>query len=594
MAYNISFTFEAVDDFSPALRKINSEISRLQSHTRRAAAAFRSFGEGLTKFGSKFSLMVGAPLAAFGALAIHTATDYEASMNMVGAVTSATATQLAALRKESILMGQTTQYSARQAASAMKFLGLAGFRTNEIIAAMPETLELAASAQLDMGTAASIVSKIMRGYGATVSDLSHINDVLVTVFTSTNTTLQDLGQGMKMVGPIAHVMGMKIEETAAAIGEMGQAGIPGSMAGTMLRRALIAMAKPSKDASRLMHQLGLKFVDAKGHILPLIKIVKELNAAHITGAQYATLFGIRAGPALAALVGQGPKAIAELIKKEKEQAGISKRIARAQMMGLPGAVMRLRSAFEHLQITIVHANDTLVRKFLDGLTSTILSINEFSPGMQALIGQFGAASIVLGPAAMTIGKIAVGLSILGKNLSKAALRAVGFVAVITGLAIAFIYLYNHFKKVRDLTHMWVIFVNRYVVPYLVRLGDTAIDALKLIGYLVNIFLIKPFMFAYKIITKVGGAIASLFHRTPAAAVARTMAPAALATTPRTALGRMSPVAAGAAAGVQQHRVLSTLNINVNDQNQLIKSLTGQSTADDFGMNIGTNMALSRY
>src|SRR5690606_18971865 len=107
------------------------------------------------------------------------------------------------------------------------FLAMAGMKTNEILGAMPDTLKLAAAANLDMASSADIVTNILAGYNKDVSELSHATDVLVKSFTSANTDLRQLGEAMKYAGPVASAAGVQFEEAAAALAMMGNAGIQG-------------------------------------------------------------------------------------------------------------------------------------------------------------------------------------------------------------------------------------------------------------------------------------------------------------------------------------------------------------------------------
>lgn len=153
--------------------------------------------------------------------------DFDDAMRTTAAVTKATGEefkQLTALAKE---MGQTTRYTATNAAQAMTFLGMAGFNATEIISALPDVLNLAAAGALELGDAADIATNILSGFGLQTEDLARANDVLVEAFTNSNTTLYELGEGFKYVGPIAAGVGANFEDLIAALGRLGDAGIKG-------------------------------------------------------------------------------------------------------------------------------------------------------------------------------------------------------------------------------------------------------------------------------------------------------------------------------------------------------------------------------
>ncbi len=576
MSFNVSYIFEAIDSFTPTVQRIKSRFQSLTNSIKSHAEKLNRIGRGLTKFGKSLTMRVGAPLVALGALSLHTANSFDKSMNMVQAVTSATGSQFESLKKKAMLMGMTTQFTARDAANAMKFLGLSGFKTNNILKAMPGTLQLAASAQLDMGSSANIVTNILHGYGAKVTDLSRINDVLTAAFTNTNTNLVQLGGALKMVGPIAHKMRVPFEETTAALGMLGQAGIQGTLAGTSLRRALINMAKPSGDAARFVKAMGLKFVRANGTLLSMTTVIKELQKAQLTAAGFATVFGIRAGPAMAALVGQGAPAIQKLINQLKNSSGIAARIAKTQMHGLPGAMYRLKAASEHVQIAVVDANNSLAIGLTHALTTSLLGVSRLSPSMRRLVGEFVSLLIVIGPLAMGLGKVLIMLRLMGMvKTVDIILRLAGVFGVlglaVVGIALGFQYLYNKFKLFRDQVDR----TNKFLVGMFTHPFETAYKVL-----------LKMFNLFKKLRSWVTGK--------PLVTVPHIGAMSAAAPRHGGMLGSLIPARGLSPAAGAQHKVASTLNIKVDDPSRIVKHISGESDADAFNMDIGSNMLLSRY
>src|SRR5690606_35424010 len=220
-------------------------------------------------------------------------------------------------------LGADTQYSAAQAAEGMTYLAMAGFNVQQTIEAMPGVLQLAASAQLDLATAADITTNILTGYGLAVADLARVNDVLVSAMTGANTNLQQLGEAMKYAGPVASAAGVEFEEAAAAISLMSNAGIQGSMAGTSLRGALTRLLTPTGQVRDLIQQLGLNLYDANGNLLSMVEIVAELERSGASAGDMMILFGQRAGPAMQALVDQGSQALAEFVDRLRDSEGVA-------------------------------------------------------------------------------------------------------------------------------------------------------------------------------------------------------------------------------------------------------------------------------
>jgi TP901 family phage tail tape measure protein len=367
-------------------------------------------GKELEKVGKKWTTGVTLPIVGAGTAVIMTAANFEASMNRVRGLTGATGSDLEKLTAQARELGATTQYSASDAADAMGFLAMAGFKTNDILGAMPGTLELAASAQMDLASAADITSNILTGYGKDVEELGHVNDVLVKAMTSANVDLRMLGESMKYAGPVAAGVGMQFEEVAAAIGMMGNAGIQGSMAGTALRGAISVLTNPTKQAYEKMAELGLEVTDTNGKIKSLTGIVKELEDSGASTADMMALFGQRAGPAMVALVDQGSGALADFTKSLEDSEGAAKAVASVNMEGAKGAMLELKSAGEALAISI--ADSGLLQNVTDtakGFANWLRELSETNPEMLKLITNVALVVAAAGPLISITGKVSQGI-----------------------------------------------------------------------------------------------------------------------------------------------------------------------------------------
>jgi TP901 family phage tail tape measure protein len=375
--------------------------SRTTASANRMAQDWKKVGEAAETLGKNLSVFVTAPLVAFGATAIKTAGDFEAAMNRVAGITRATGTeftQLEALAKD---LGATTQFSASQAADAMGFLAMAGFNTNQIISALPGALELAAAGNLDLARAADIASNVLTGYGLQAKEVGRVNDVLALASISANTNVEQLGNAFKFVAPVAAAMGVSIEESAAAIGIMSDAGIQGEMAGTALRNILAELAKESDT-------LGVSVYDTNGVMLPLADILAQLESRGFTTAESMGEFGMRAGPALQALLSRGSGALRDLTTNLEGAGGTAARLAATNMEGFNGAVLNLRSAVEGLQIAIAQSGLLdFFQSLVERLTGVIRQLSTLDPAVLRVITVVSGLAAAVGPLLFVFGRLLV-------------------------------------------------------------------------------------------------------------------------------------------------------------------------------------------
>ncbi|MSE18980.1 phage tail tape measure protein, partial [Pantoea agglomerans] len=160
--------------------------------------------------------------------ALKTGADFEHQMSRVGAIAGASGKDLKELNDQAIKLGADTAFSAKEAAGGMENLASAGMNSKQIMAAMPGVLNLAAVSGGDVALSAENAATALNGFGLEAKDSAHVADVFARAAADTNAEASDMGEALKMVAPQAHGAGLSLEETAAAIGVLSDAGIKGS------------------------------------------------------------------------------------------------------------------------------------------------------------------------------------------------------------------------------------------------------------------------------------------------------------------------------------------------------------------------------
>lgn len=344
-------------------------------------------------------------VAALGTAAVTMGSEFESQMSRVQAISGASASELEKLNSQALQLGADTAFSAQEAAEGMEMLASAGFsavieegkETSEIMEAMPGMLDLAASSGEDLATSAEIAASTLRGFGLAASDAGHVADVLAENAARTNAGVADTGEAMKYVSSVAHAMGISMEETAAAIGIMSDAGIKGSQAGTTLRSALSRISKPTKQMKTVMDELGISFYDAEGNMKSLTEITKMLqnSTAGLTQEEkqnaITTLFGQEAMSGILALMDRGSDELGSLTESYKKCDDAAANMATTMQQNLASQVEQLGGSFESLGISVYQS-------VKEPLTETVKTLNDLSDslltafnenGFEGLVTQFG-------------------------------------------------------------------------------------------------------------------------------------------------------------------------------------------------------------
>jgi len=327
--------------------EFNNATNKIASGADKAAAAKAKFNQQLQY--AKLALIAFATVAANQV--VRTISDYTFSMSSAAAVTKATAAEIKQLEQITREMGATTMFSASQAADGVKFLGMAGFTTVQILEALPATLDLASAAALDMGRAADITSNIMSGFGLAASDAGRAADVLAAIASSANTDVSGMGQAMKFVGPIAKSLGITMEETAAAVGVLANAGIQGGLAGRGLRTSIASLLKPSKDAQKALAEMGLTVAQINPQASSLRDVIKTLANAGLDAEKAFRIFGTQGATAMIELT-SSVDMLDKMAHVTNNAAGSAKRMADIMRDNLKGDTALLTSALSELALML--------------------------------------------------------------------------------------------------------------------------------------------------------------------------------------------------------------------------------------------------
>ena len=245
---------------------VDTEAAEKSIH--KIGEAAESFGSRLVQVGDKVSdvgrklaLGLTTPIAAIGTKAVKTAADFEAAMSEVSAISGATGEDFRKLEDLAKEMGKTTKFSASESAEALKYMAMAGWKTEEMLGGLEGIMNLAAASGEDLGTTSDIVTDALTAFGLSASDSGRFADLLAKASSNANTNVRMMGETFKYVAPVAGSLGYSAEDVALAVGLMANSGIKASQAGTSLRSSLTNLANPTEDMVGLMVSLGLATQD---------------------------------------------------------------------------------------------------------------------------------------------------------------------------------------------------------------------------------------------------------------------------------------------------------------------------------------------
>ncbi|OLU22486.1 phage tail tape measure protein [Pseudomonas sp. PA15(2017)] len=349
--------------------------------------------------------------------------EFDTTMSKVQALTGLDKgdEQLAALRAQARKLGAETMFSAGDAASGQAFLAMAGFTPKAIQDAMPGLLDMAKAGDMDLGRTADIASNILGGFRIDPAQMGMVADVLTKAFTTSNMSLEMLGDTMKYVGPVAASAGMGLEQAAAMAGLLGNVGIQSSQAGTTLRAMLLRLAAPVGPAEKAMKKLGIRAKDSAGNIRDITAVLGDVAKATEkmgTGDRLEYLkaiFGEEPAAGMAELINQaGAGGILKYLDVVKDHAGAAGRTAKIMADNLTGDLDELFSGLDEVRIELFDQQNGPLREFVQGLTVMVGRIGAWVRENPVLTAQITKTVAGLGLLMAVMGSITLALaSILG-------------------------------------------------------------------------------------------------------------------------------------------------------------------------------------
>ena len=356
-----------------------------------------------------------------------------------------------ALRQQARDLGASTNFSAVDAAEGQAYLAMAGFKPDAIMAAMPGLLDMSLASNVDLGKTADISSNILSGFGLDPSEMGRVGDVLTTAFTSSNTTLEELGYTMAYMAPQARAAGVSLEEAAAMAGLLANIGIKGSSSGTMLRNML---GKLSDTGSKALRGLGIRTADANGNLRELPELLLEINkaTAHMGSAKRLTILkeifdirGVAGANELLEQVANG--GLQELTNKLENSQGAAKRTAAIVNEHLGGKLQELESGWEEFGNQFYDSISEPLSDIVIMVTEVIGKFNEWAKANPELVATIAKVTgvvlslmVVIGSIMVVIGGILAPLAIFKFTLGVIGIKGLGLVNVIKNLGGVFMWL----------------------------------------------------------------------------------------------------------------------------------------------------------
>lgn len=417
-----------INNFAANMKNAEKQLSDIEDKF----SGFSDIGSRFTDVGKSLTLGVTTPIVGLGAAIVKTTSDFDTSMSNVKAISGATGEDFERLKEKAKEMGATTQFSASEAADAMGYMAMAGWKTDQIVDGLAGVMDLAAASGEDLASVSDILTDAMTAFGLQANESGKFADVLAAASSNANTNVSLLGESFKYVAPVAGALGYSAEDTAIALGLMANAGIKGSQGGTALRSALTRLVKPTGDMAEIMKDYGMSITNSDGSMKTLAEVMDMLRGKlggldEATQAQIAnTLFGQEAMSGMLAIINASEGDYNKLTDAINNADGTAAQMAETMNDNLAGKIKKLQSALEGVAIQLGQVLVPIITSVVEWINKWVEKFAGLDENTQKIILVVAGLAAAIGPTLIGIGNMITAVGKIGTAYDKAKLMISAF------------------------------------------------------------------------------------------------------------------------------------------------------------------------
>lgn len=430
-------------DAGTIFSEVRIEIDKLKGDIRRVETRLDQFGKNsqarsttVTKnWTDSFKKINLAGVAAFAAIGfaikkgVDTFASFEQSIANVQSVARATPEEFAAIEEAARAAGETTKFTATEAADALYSLASAGLDATEATAALDGVLKLAGATQSDLAFTSATVTAALSQFGLEADQSTEVANTFAAAIGNSQANMQKLSVSLRQVGPVAGALGISLQKTIGPLQALFDAGFQGEQAGTALRNILGSLANEVDPTVKKLEALGLSFEDLNPSVNDITDIIGTLSDANLEAGQLINAFGREAGPQLLSLLEVGKSGLEEYTDAITGTNAAAEAYE-IQMNTLQGDMAELTSATESVAISFVKEFAPAIRAGVNILTRIVRAVNSLPGPLKIFLGILVAGVPII--AGITTAIVTLG-GVMGALLGPVTLVVAGIAALAAGI-----------------------------------------------------------------------------------------------------------------------------------------------------------------
>ena len=384
-----------IEDLSGELKDNKTKMSELDKAADDLDKSLDKIDESAKNAGEGFTVMKGvlADLAAnairnvVGKLTdlaketLNVGMSFESSMSNNAALFKATGKELDQLTETAQHYGETTQFSASEAADALGYMALAGWDAEKASKELGGVLDLAAASGMELAQASDMVTDYLSAFSKSAVTAAEFADMLAYAQANSNTTAEQLGEAYKNSAANLNAAGQDVRTVTSLLAAMANQGLKGSEAGTALSAMMRDLTAKMKDGKVQIGETVVAVQDAEGNYRDLTDILKDVEKATNgmgdaeKAAALKSVFTADSMKGLNLVLNDGVDKAADFEESLRNSTGAASEMAGVMNDNVAGSLKLLKSNIESKMIKVFDAAKGSIKSSVESMSAALDSLD---------------------------------------------------------------------------------------------------------------------------------------------------------------------------------------------------------------------------
>lgn len=394
---------------------------------------FDALGGKVKKFGTGLSKAT-LPLAAVLTGGYKMFLDLDKGIRQVTTLADKEILPVEQIRKDTRRISDLSGIAQTEIAGAMYDALSSGVDTSKVVGFTESAVKLTKAGFTDMGTVIDATTTVLNAYGEEADSVSKIHDIFVKTQDLGKITVDQLGQSIGRVIPIAAASGVKLNQLGTAYSILTARGIDANQSTTAINSLLNELSSSGTKADKVLRQkTGKSFTqltkDGK-NLGEVLKIIED--AANASGMSLNDMFGnINASKAATSLAKAGLEEYNKVLGQMDNSAGA----VNANFEAMLGPQERFAITTERVKNVLIELGAEAA-PYIDKVSDKISELTQWFAGLddgtKSTIVQWGLLLVAAGPLIAIFGTI---IGVVGKIVTVGGflLQGVGLLASTAGI-----------------------------------------------------------------------------------------------------------------------------------------------------------------